>query len=84
MTFRIVSFWCGRCKAATPHEHDDTGKSYCVVCRERKTPRREPFRFVNDPGNTRAFISALDGMGNRGEQPRRKRESECSNKQDTD
>jgi hypothetical protein len=73
VSYETHEFYCMKCHCLTPHEYDDeTRRSQCIPCLERgptvSTPQaRNPHAFVNEPWNTRAFISALDGFGNRGE-----------------
>ena len=76
MTYQLATFYCDRCRAGTPHEHDrETGKSSCTICTTKK--REFPPPTKRDAETVlQAHLNALDGMGNRGpttHEPRRNR-----------
>ena len=69
MTFQLSTFYCRRCREATPHEMSEDGQhAFCIVC--TKTQRALALEQMQFNDTTR-FIAALDGMGNRGEPPPR-------------
>jgi DNA-directed RNA polymerase subunit RPC12/RpoP len=66
MTYRLTTFYCSRCKTATPHEHDtEHEKARCTICADKQIRAGRQSRMQYEKTTTR-HIAALDGMGNRG------------------
>ncbi len=65
MSFNVHTFYCRRCREATPHEMSEDGqRAECIVCSKTQRALALEQRQYTD---TTRFIAALDGMGNRGE-----------------
>lgn len=67
MTYRLTTFYCQRCRTATPHEHDEENqRARCAICAEKKirADQQARLKYSND---LESHIAALDGFANRGE-----------------
>lgn len=74
MTADVRHFHCSKCKAVTPHEmNQDWTKARCAECAARQ---RNLALHEDQFSPTNRHISALDGMGNRGEPPPRGRKDD--------
>jgi hypothetical protein len=67
VTFQLHTYYCTRCRTATPHELSEDGQSArCVTCTAtQRALQIEQQQF----SPTNRHLAALDGMGNRGERP---------------
>jgi DNA-directed RNA polymerase subunit RPC12/RpoP len=71
MTYRLLTFYCARCKTGTPHEYDtEQEKARCTICADKKIRAGRQSRMDHEHTINR-HIAALDGMGNRGPKSRR-------------
>jgi hypothetical protein len=70
VTFQLIHRWCQRCAAITAHEVNETGALRCAPCADKQ---RGPTCPKYETGTLRQHISALDGAGNRGELPQKRR-----------
>jgi transcription elongation factor Elf1 len=72
MTYRLRTFYCERCRAATPHETSidpktERERARCTVCADKQLRLRAEVRAEAAFSDTARHIAALDGAGNRGE-----------------
>jgi hypothetical protein len=67
MTYQLHTFYCRKCREATPHEMSEDGqRASCITCQQSQ--RQLAFDRAQY-SETNRHIAALDGMGNRGEAP---------------
>jgi hypothetical protein len=70
MTYRLMTFYCARCRTATPHEYDtERERARCALCADKQFRLRATARKEALYDDTHRHIAALGGMGNQGEPP---------------
>ena len=65
MAYRLMTLYCAKCRAATPHEYDtENERARCTECADKQLRLKAATR--REPTETERHIAALDGYGNRG------------------
>ncbi len=71
MSYSTHTFYCRRCKQPTPHEMSEDGqRARCILCANSQHQLALDRAQYSE---TNRHIAALDGMGNRGEAPQKRK-----------
>lgn len=61
MTYQLSTFYCSKCRAATPHEFDEENwRARCTVCADKQIPHAAQ-RRAKLANEIERHMQALDG-----------------------